>query len=566
MTRRVRSFCTLALVALPVFAGCVLGRPRTASAPRTPAEAPKAPPKTVQKPDTAPRMLVLDSIRLRDSLQMVHVADSIARGAAGLLPTNDSASKATALAAAKKPQKAPAASKPCILDLSESPPETRLTYNRVDSLNATTFIGGGFVGHCQGEKNRISADSAEQFQAAGVLNLYGNVKYEDPGRMRLESLRATYFTREERILATGAVRALQLTTGSTFTGQSMEYFRPLVGVRAGTKLIAPDNPVAELIEKDSTGKPGPPVQIRGNTMIDIDDSLLFAVGNVVITRSGLVGRADSATFDKNTERARLIRTAKVINQDSSRKFTLTGDTIDLFSKERQLQRVMALHNATAVNSDVTILAEKIDLRLAAQKLTRAYAYGGKRARAKTPQQDVEADSLDIVMPEQRVSEMRAVGRAVTTGVPDTTKMKSEDRDLLRGDTVVASFDSARFAGDTAQPKVRQITAHGHASSLFQIAAKEGPTFPPALNYSRGKRILVQFDSGQVRDVTIDSSASGAYFEPAADTLSDSTKKKSSKKAPTPAPPRRRGAQISMTSPWDRRYGTFLFRLSNVVHA
>jgi len=537
MTRRLPVARVLIVLIVPVMAGCFAGRSRTPAnaRPTTPTAVPTA------SPDSAKTIAIVgDSARKADSAKAGINADSAKKLTA--LATADSAARAADSAKAKTKKKAATVAKPCALDFSESPPETRLTYIRIDSTNAITYIGGGFVGHCQGENNRISADSAEQFQSAGVLNLFGNVMYQEPGKIRIQSSHATYFTREERLYADGMVNAFQIGSGSTFTGPSIEYFRP-TATRPSSKLLAPNNPTATLIEKDSTGKPGMPVTIQAATLSDQGDSVLFAIGNVTIKRGGLVGKSDSATFDKASELARLIRNARVVNQDSSQRFTLDGDTIDLFSTNRQLTRVLSLHKAMVVNSDVSIQAEKIDLRLKAQKLSEAFAYGGGRATARTPQQDVAADSLHIVMPDQRISEMRAVGTAVATGVPDTLKIKSDDRDLLRGDTVIASFDSAKFAGDTAQPRIREINALGNASSLFQVPSKQGPTFPPSINYSRGKAILVQFDSGQVRDVTIDSAASGAYFEPAADTLADSTKK-ATRKAPPPPPTRRRGAQLS----------------------
>ncbi len=545
MTARRRCAQLLAVLLLPAFAGCFVGRARgTATPPKTPPPAAAAP---AANPDSVAARA--DSTKMQDSLKVA--ADSAKKEPVKVVSAKDSAAQAKAAADAKKPRKAPAA-KQCVLDFSESPPETRLTYQRIDSTNATTFIGGGLVGRCQGENNRIRADSAEHFQLAGILNLFGNVTYEEPGKMRIQSTHATYFTREERLFADGGVIATQTGSGSMFTGPSIEYFRPMVGVRTESKLVAPNNPTATIIEKDSTGKPGVPVRLNAATMIDIGDSLLYGIGSVVITRQGLTGRSDSAAFNKTTEVARLIRKASIVNNDSAKKFTMNGDTIDLFSKDRKLERVLALHNATAINSDVTLQAERIDLRLVAQKLSEAFAYGG-RSKAHTPQQDVVADSLHIVMPDQRVSELRAIGTAVATGIPDTLKIKSEDRDLLRGDTVIARFDSAKFKGDTSQPAIRQIEALGNASSLFQVASRQGPTFPPALNYSRGKNILVQFDSGQIRDVSIDSTASGVYLEPAADSLSDTTKRRGTRRPPAGSgrasrPPSQRLSQASASVP------------------
>jgi len=473
------------------------------------------------------------------------ISDSAAKIAAALADTAaaDSVAAAVAKAAgapipgARSTSKKPPApvSRPCVLDFADSPPETRFMYSRVSDVSANTFIGGGFIGHCQGENNRIQADSAEQFQDAGIINLYGNVSFEEPGKMRLTAARATYFTREGRLYADGNVVATQLATGSTFTGPNMEYYREVPGVSAA-RMLAPGRPTARLIEKDSTGKPGAPVIVIANTFEDRGDTLLLAWGNVVITRDAIEGRSDSSSFDKITERARLVRGARINNTDPNQTFVLTGDTIDLFSTNRQLERVVALHEATATSQDLVMQAERIDLRLTLQKISQAFAFGRGRATAQTPQQNVEADSLHILLPEQKVRQVRAVGRAIALGVPDTTRMVSEDRDMLRGDSVFAFFDSTAAPDDTAKTvQIREIRALGNASSLFQMASNKGRTVPPSINYTRGARIFVDFDSGAVRTVRVDSAASGVFLEPVTDSLVDST---GSSRRPVPPPVRR----------------------------
>ncbi len=527
---------------LAIFAGCRGARRGTTSV--TPAT-------TVAVSDSARRAGArADTVRA-DSVR----ADSLAvlAKAAGKdsAATRDSAALAKAredsvAAAKKRPVKkaaSSAATRNCVLDFADSPPETRFLYSRLPDSTANTFIGGGFVGRCQGENNRISADSAEQFESAGIVNMYGNVVYEEPNKLRVTAAHATYFTREGRLFADGGVVATQLATGSTFSGPNIEYYRVMPG-RPVAKLVAPNRPTAQLIEKDSTGKAGQPTIVTADRFEDVGDTLVLGWGDVIITREKIIGRSDSLAYNKITQLARLVRAARIRSLDTSQAFTLNGDTIDLFTTDKKLDRVFALHSATATNKDLVINAERIDLRLKEQKIDEAYAFGKGRARAKTPQQDVEADSMRIVLTDQRPREVRAIGGAVAKGVADTLKIKSTDRDMLRGDSLFAYFDTAQVATDTSkQTRIKEIRAFGNASSLFQIASKKGPTAPPALNYVRGQRIFVQFDTGSVRDVRVDSSASGLYLEPAPDSLADSTVRKPPAKkppvvplAPLPEPP------------------------------
>jgi len=478
-------------------------------------------------------------------------AKSGASRADSLGPSRDSTpsgdSVTTAAKTAKK--KAPPASRTCVLDFAASPPETRLIYSRVSETVSNTFIGGGFVGNCQGENNRLRADSAEQFQQIGVVNLYGNVVYLEPGKMEIRANHAIYFTREGRLYADGNVTATQLATGSSFVGPSIEYTRAGPG-NVVARTVAPQRSLARLIERDSLGQPQPPVTVEANRFEDLGDSTLLAWGDVRIVRQNLVGQSDSAAFDKGSERARLVRIARLVNRDTAQSFTLVGDTIDLFSTNRRLDRVVSRHKASATSNSMVIGAEIIDLRLTEQQLREAFAFGPGRAKATTPQQDVEADSMRILLADKQVREVRAIGGARALGVPDSLTMTTTERDLLRGDSVLAFFDSTTSPDDTvSRARVREIRALGNANALFHLANAKGKTAPPGINYVRGVRIEVHFDTGAVREVRVDSAASGIYIEPAPDSLADSSgmkakpESRSSRTAPrgtrTPATPPKR---------------------------
>lgn len=546
MTARLRrraALTRLTAVVLLVAAAC-RGAPKPAS-PKPVAAAPKP-----ARPDSAVVAPAKDSagptvtppVTTPTTRPGEPKADS-AKVAAAAAAAADSAKK---VAVKPTPAKKPApTSRNCLLDMAESPAENRLLYQRVSEGVSNTFIGGGFIGRCQGENNRLMADSAEQFEGPGIINLFGNVVYEEPKKMQVRATHAIYFTREGRLFADGGVIATALESGSTFSGSSMEYYRA-TPQRPTSRLVAPDRSTATLIEKDSvTGKPGPPTQVMANRFEDTGDSLLYAWGDVLILREKLTGRSDSAVFDKVKETSRLLRAARIVNNDTARRFTLNGDTIDLFSQQRQLNRVVALHKGHATTDDMTLDAERIDLRLKAQVLSEAFAFGQGRAKAKTPQQDVEADSLRIRMADKVVREVRAIGNAKAVGAVDTTKMRTTDKDVLRGDSIFAYFDSSEVARkDTVKgPPVKEIRAVGNASSLFHMASSGGRDAKPAINYVRGLRITVNLDSGAVRTVQVDQQASGMYFEPDDSVKVDSAAADSAakaanrgKKGAKPAPP------------------------------
>jgi hypothetical protein len=511
-----RGVLLVTLGASVLLAGCLGGRRGTPPAapvgqPVTPADSAE-----VQRQDS----VRADSVRLAgadstrpDSVARDSIArDSMARDTTDTLTRGDSAKAVPIPVAPKKPT-----TKDCLLDFTESPVDSRMVSSLLNDGSRTTFIGGGVAARCQGDPQLVTADSAEQYESAGMLNLIGNVVFEEPNKIRITAPSAAYFTGEEKLVAYGGVVATDLPTGSTFSGPTIEYLRA-GNRRPFSRLYAPQRPSLRLVEKDSAGLPRPPINITANQMEDVGDTLLVAWGDVVINREQIVAQGDSASFDKEGEKARLIRNAFVMSRDTTQPFRLVGDSIDMFSKDRVLQRVIALHRAQATSNDVSMRAERVEMRLDSQQVDRAWAFGPGRAYAETATQSLEADSIEIRMPAQVVQEVHAIGRAFAFGTPDTARIREPERDLLAGDTILASFDTLTTPPDTTPKSVlRSVTASGGASSRYQIPSNRGRDFPPAINYVRGKRILAEFVDGEMRTVEVDSQAAGVFIEPEPDT-------------------------------------------------
>lgn len=403
-----------------------------------------------------------------------------------------------------------AAPQRCILQF-ESSSGARSTLNKLPSGQYNAYQGGGVTYFCVGQNNTLKADSAEYYGDLNVLYLIGNVHYTEP-RAKVDSRRMTYWKNEERLLAEGDVVST-LPSGTTLRGPQAEYYRAIPSVRPNTKLIATGRPVINLVQVDSNGKKQPPVEVRADRVTVDADSLVYAGGSVDITRPDIHATGDSAFMDSGTELARLMR-GPVIQGKAERPFTLSGTTIDVYSKQRQLQRVIALGNANAVSADLDLRADTIDLRVNANKLERAYAWGPSGARAISPTQLITADSLDVRLPEQRIRQVFAIRHALAQGEPDSTKIRTKERDWLRGDTIIASFDSVFAAGDTAsKPQLVQLVARGGAQSFYHIAVGGAPIDKPAINYVRGKAITVSLANRQVQRVTVTEKASGVYVEP-----------------------------------------------------
>ena len=392
---------------------------------------------------------------------------------------------------------------------------TRMNINRSAAGEATTlFLGGGVVARCIGQGNLLKADSAEYYEAESRLFLTGNVRYTEP-RAAVTSRTMTYYQATDHLHAEGNVVAV-MSNGSTLRGPVVDYYRSTAG-RPLARMVAPSRPRVTLVQKDTTGRGRPPdtAHVVANQIVMEGDSLVYASLQVEITRPDLLARGDSAFLDSGRDFARLMGSPSIESR-GERPFTLIGGAIDLFSRSRQLERVVATPNGRAISQDLELLADTIDLRLQASQLQRAMAWGGgKRARAISPEREIVADSIDAILPGQRVQEVRAVGGAFANSAADSGLVTAE-RDWLRGDTIVARFDPVA-AGDTAsRPQVREIVAMGSARSYYQMKNSRGSATQPSVNYVRGRTIEIDFEDKRVATVTVTDQATGLLIEPAAE--------------------------------------------------
>lgn len=441
------------------------------------------------------------------------------------------------------------------------PRDTTSRYAIVQQPNGTraTYAGGGINVLCRNEGIRLEADSAEYYQVSEVVYLFGNVHYTEKGTS-VDANRITYWKNEERILAEGNVVA-RLANGTRMTGPRADYYRAVRALRPRAQLRATDRPHITLVQADTTAPaaargrtaaparpPATPAAVGGaraadttivdaNTVFMDGDSLIYASGRVVVTRPDVVATSDSLFLDRSTERARFLRDP-VITGTGERNFTLTGTVIELFSRERRLERVLSRVDAKVVSQDIQLAADTLDLRLADNRLERAFAWGASRARAISTAQDMTADSIEIVMPGQRIRQVRAVGKALAESEPDSTRITSDERDWLRGDTITAAFDSIPAGDTTSKPRIRELRAQVRASSFYQIPPDDSTSRCPKINYARGHEIRVAFDSQTVRRVTVADSvnADGVYLECAASPTRPPGAAPVSQRTPTPATP------------------------------
>jgi hypothetical protein len=162
-------------------------------------------------------------------------------------------------------------------------------------------------------------------------------------------------------------------------------------------------------------------------------------------------------------------------------------------------------------------------------------------------QNMIADSLDVRMPGQRIREVHALRNAYAEGRPDSTKFRADTTDWLRGDTIIAHFDSIPAADTTKGPDIRRLVASDSASAYYHVAPSDTSLRRPAINYVKGREITVDFDERRVTSIAVEGRVAGVYLEPAA---IDTTQRRANPR--TGAPAQQRGRPPVTSAPGARR--------------
>ncbi len=389
-----------------------------------------------------------------------------------------------------------------------------------------SFFGAGVVVVCPAKKIHLRADSAEQYSDQKRFYLVGHVFYREP-RFTLHSDFLNYYMAEERVVATGHVRAT-MPSGSRLRGPEATYLRPIPKTRPLAIVTATGRPTITLIQRDSLGHPSPPTDVTANHVYMQGDSLVYAGGAVQIARNDFTAHSDSLYLDGRHDVLHLIGHPVIRGAQGRHPFTLVGTLIDLFSHEQKLRRVLAKGKGLATSKDLRLVADTIDLRVENDLLHEAMAWGPGGASAKAPTDSLIADSLDVIMPHQQVREIHAIGNAYAARKPDSVKFHTKDMDWLQGDTILATFDSVP-PKDTAQsPRLRRLVAIDSARAYYHLAPQDTTLCVPAVSYSTGQRITVAFGAKGVERVDVIGKTLGVLAEPDTSTRAQCAKPKAAK--------------------------------------
>ncbi len=380
------------------------------------------------------------------------------------------------------------------------------------------FAGGGVLITCAGTSISMRSDSVAAY-AGEVVQFIGKVRYKD-STVTMDADNGTYYKDGERWEARGNVHTVNLSTGSTMDGPSLDYFRAVKGVRDTVETYSIGRPTIHYIPKDSTGKKAEPYVIVGDRIRQKGENQVWAGGKVTIDRSDLTARGDSLWLRTGKDgKGAMIGGHPSLKGFGKDTFDLTGERIDFTLDERDLTGVAALDSAHAVTGDVDLTGDTVAIALKEKKAELTQAWGRKaRPVGVAGDYELRGDSLAIDTPKGELREVRAFFDAWAGTKVDSA---SGERDWVAGDTVVIRFIQADSAGKKTT-KVTQLEAIDSARSYYRVVNKgkgadsakaEGP---PSLNYARANRIVVRMSTtgdGGMERVDLFGKVDGIQLEP-----------------------------------------------------
>jgi lipopolysaccharide export system protein LptA len=484
----------------------------------------------------------------------------------------------------------------------EQPRKCDILYSgRIDNAPDVATFHDPFAFRCE-DGTELRADRGTLDRLGHELHLVGNVDYRDPTR-RLTAADAVYNNEIGRLYATGNVVFIDDTQGMTIRGPELEYFKELPPGRPQAQVNAGQRPHLTLRPKPKAGAPGAapadqePLEIDGDRMALVGENDLSMFGNVVIVRPDMRATAGEARYNGATEGLELRQNAQIQNAD----YTLRGEVVQARMPGGELQHVESHTHAFLQGKDLTVTAAELQMFFEAGELQRTVARGGgtavERPLAISKSFQLQADSLDALMPAQQLETVVAIGdargesvdtaRADSLGTriasADTTvdadsastpsptpaaaaKLALVDSDWIVGDTITGFFASVPDTVKAKEPAaddslrsdstvvLKRILAQGSALSLYRIETEKpappaaGEAAPPqprkGINFLSGSEIELTFEGGDLQVADVRGLQKGLYLDPA-QTLRPTRPASAGTEAPTtptpaPAPPEGNG--------------------------
>ncbi len=278
----------------------------------------------------------------------------------------------------------------------------------------------------------LEAPAGTFYRKSGMADLYGGVRGRDRDQ-RLVCERATYVRDSLLVRARGEVRGFDDEHKLELRARAVDYDR-------GThEALATGDPL--LISKDDQGKA---TEIRALTLkLNNETRLAEALDSVTVRRDTLRARADYALFDDRRGRGWLLGRPRVWDDHT----VVTGDTLELWSRDRKLDRVVVRGGAVmdylgaslpAAGETSRLVGRRVDAYFTNDEIDSLVAVGAARnlytsapqAGKTAERNEAVGDTITVFFHDRKIDRARVEGAArgeyhLAVDAADTTAAKKE---------------------------------------------------------------------------------------------------------------------------------------------
>ncbi len=357
-------------------------------------------------------------------------------------------------------------------------------------------------------------------RGTGEARLFGGVTGRDR-QQRLFADEATYSRDAGRIRARGRVRGLDDENRLELQAAEVDYDR------ATRVALATGDPV--LRQRDGDGK----VSVLRALKLRVDSArkTAEATDSVTVERDTLRASGQYAFFDDSTGRGMLLGKPRAWDDET----TVTGDTLETWSRQRKLEKVVVLGNATMDYAGIRettqgetsrmtgqrieafVTEDRIDSLIAVGSARNAYtavAREGKTAETN----EAQGDTIKVLFKDKKIARARVTGQAKgeyrpPVSLEDSTAIAAEviryegraiefvvpdDRIVLDGDAHLTyremELNSRRVIFDSAKqtlvaegkPQIvdKGETVDGHLMS-YDLESRTGTIYDAQTTYEKG---------------------------------------------------------------------------------
>ncbi len=276
-------------------------------------------------------------------------------------------------------------------------------------------------------------------RGTGVARLLGGVSGEDR-RQRFVAQEAEYDREAGRILARGQVKGLDEDNRLELEAARVDYDR-------GTRIaVATGEPV--LRQRDGDGR----ISVLRALRLRVDSArrTAEALDSVRVERDTLRASGQYAFFDDSTGRGVLLGSPRAWDGET----TVTGDTLETWSVDRQLRKVIVLGGARM-------------------------EYAGLRESNRGETSRMTGDRLEVFVTEDRIDSLMAIGAARNAYSAPPRENRTPETNSAQGDTIRVLFkdkkiDRARVTGGARgeyRPPVSLTDSSAIAAEVIRYEGK-----------------------------------------------------------------------------------------------